>query len=360
MIPLNQKSEVRKRKFLLRGFTLVELLVVITIIGILIALLLPAVQAAREAARRMQCQNNLKQIALACLNHEQQQGYLPSGGWGTGWAGDPDRAFGPKQPGGWIYNCLPYLEQQTLYDLGKVGRMGQDALDALESEKRRLGALRAATPLAVLHCPSRRRAVAYPALLPYSFYNIDVPLTGSYLARQDYAGCVGDCYYNSPGTNQATSYADGDSRTESDWAAQRYGAKYATGVIFLHSQIRMSDIPDGTSSTFLVGEKYLDPDHYEDGLADDDDQSWDTAFDSDNVKWTNNRGWVAGSVNPRAPLQDTPGLAYKRIFGSAHSNSFHMSFCDGSVQPINYSINGDVYSYLSNRKDGQVLDAKQY
>ena len=102
-----------------RGFTLVELLVVITIIGILIALLLPAVQAAREAARQTQCKNNLKQLALGALNLEEHQHCLPTGGWGWMWVGEPEGSpCKNSQPGGWGFNILSYIEQRNLHDLG--------------------------------------------------------------------------------------------------------------------------------------------------------------------------------------------------------------------------------------------------
>jgi prepilin-type N-terminal cleavage/methylation domain-containing protein len=109
------------------GFTLVELLVVITIIGILIALLLPAVQAAREAARITQCANNVKQLALGCLTHESVTKRFPTGGWGFAYTGDPDRGNDWRQPGGWLYNILPFIEQHALHDLGAGLPLGSNA-----------------------------------------------------------------------------------------------------------------------------------------------------------------------------------------------------------------------------------------
>src|SRR5512140_625089 len=165
-----------KRLWRKRGFTLVELLVVITIIGILIALLLPAVQAAREAARKVQCNNQLKQMSLACLQHEQANKFLPSGGWCYVWAGDPDRGFDRRQPGGWLYNIMPYIEQLPLHNMG-IG------LDPTTAAKRNLLAKCAQTPLAIFICPSRRSAINYPNSY-FSQVNITPVSTA---ARTDYA-----------------------------------------------------------------------------------------------------------------------------------------------------------------------------
>ena len=147
----DQTSKIGKRRY--PGFTLVELLVVITIIAILIALLLPAVQAAREAARQLQCKNNLKQLALGCLNHESATGRFPTGGWGFIWTGDADRGNDWRQPGGWIYNILPYIEQQPLHDMG---------LGLPTAQKYAAHLQRMSVPLTLLYCPTRRKADRLP------------------------------------------------------------------------------------------------------------------------------------------------------------------------------------------------------
>ncbi len=327
-----------------RGFSLVELLVVITIIGILVSLLIPAVQAAREAARRIQCHNHLRQLGLAAANHESAQGFLPSGGWGNKWAGDPDRGCGTRQPGGWVYNLLPYLEQTTVYRMGAGG----DGAAA---------ARRTATPLAVLHCPTRRSAVAYPFLLgaTYSYYNVNA---GAVIARCDYAANCGDAYDTRPSHNAVSagpgSYAIGDAWTINDWAAEPNGDSTATGVIYLHSRLPMAQIRDGTSYTYFVGERFIDPQHYTDGTPADDDQGWDTGIDHDTARWTNDDPYMQ-------PYQDQSGLMFPNVrFGSAHAAGFNVVLCDGSVHSISYTIDGRVHRCLGNRKDGQPIDMSKF
>ena len=179
-----------------RGFTLVELLVVITIIGILIALILPAMQGVREAARRLTCTNNIYQMARGCLAHESAQGFFPTGGWFYRWAGDPNQGFTKIQPGGWNYNILAYIDQKALHDMGKG--MGLNPLQyannssGANGKRMALGAQMAATSVAVFCCPTRRPARALPYLAEgggWDFYNISDP---ALIARTDYAGNGGD------------------------------------------------------------------------------------------------------------------------------------------------------------------------
>ena len=262
------ETAAERRRF---AFTLVELLVVITIIGILIALLLPAVQAAREAARRMQCQNNLKQMALGCLTHESANGFLPTGGWGWAWGGDPDRGFTARQPGGWLFNILPYIELGALHDLGLGGNA--DGLCRM-----------AETPVATFYCPTRRSDIAYPYVHSGIFYYYNRP---SVIGRTDYAGSTGEATLVGGGGPTSYTDADGGAWTDARWAAVVGGAGDANGVIFRHSQCLVADITDGISNTYLIGERYMNPDYYATGTDADDDQGWMMGYDYDINRETN-------------------------------------------------------------------------
>lgn len=332
------------------GVTLVELLVVVAIIAALIGLLLPAMQSAREAARRARCIANLKQISLACLTHEDARGELPSGGWGGAWTGDPDRGFGERQPGGWVFSVLPWVELGGLRDLG-AGMADAEA-------KADLSMTRLTTPIPLFNCPSRRTGGVFPLKPGIDFWVVAVPASvkrrPEAVARGDYAANMGSgtppYHYRSGGSFAPASV--GDTMTSADWLAS-FGPD-PDGVIFRRSRVRLRDITDGVSKTYLVGEKYLDPAAMVNGTSDDDDQSLFSGFDRDVVR--------VGCVPPYRdhagfdPKQVHGGYPVPLAYGSAHPDTCGIATADGSVRSVDYTIDPAIHRGLSSRNDGQTSE----
>jgi prepilin-type N-terminal cleavage/methylation domain-containing protein len=318
-----------------RGFTLVELLVVIAIIGILIGLLLPAVQAAREAARRTQCINHLKQQGLSFHNLHDAHKHLPHGGWGWGWVGDADRGYGLEQPGGQFYQILPYMEQQALFQIGA----GETV-----NNKRRLHAVRAGVPLSTYYCPTRRAALPFPTPRHPTLANIAHGLQNRLAARSDYAGNGGDVPSDVYGP---------DNYTVVDRGTYKWPEIPQTGSIASRILLGFENIKDGTSNTYLIGERNINPDHYETGNASDDDQNYQIGWDRDVLRW----GVFAGPNNPAnvIPIRDTPGAEPFQSYGSAHASTWNVCMTDASVRSLPYGIDPMMHARLANRDDGQSI-----
>jgi prepilin-type N-terminal cleavage/methylation domain-containing protein len=337
-------GETRPRK----AFTLVELLVVIAIIGILVALLLPAVQAAREAARRAQCTNQVKQIALAWHLHHDTHKFFPSGGWGYRYMADPDRGTGENQPGSWAYSCLPFMEEQAIHQIGA----GIARWDAPES-KTALTDL-ATRPVAGFYCPSRRRAAAtaYTQGTPSPYYNANKPEVE---ARSDYGANLGPLYDNNVQYGQwfagPTSFVRADQgtgfqKTRTDGALRNW-MDMIGGIVYQSWEYNLKDVTDGTAQTYMVGEKYLVPDRY---LGESQD------FGDDQSCWAGDDLDVGRFADDQyRPLQDQPGFPDFFRFGSAHAGGFQMAFCDASVQTVSYDVDPLTHERLGGRRDGEVV-----
>ena len=197
-----------------------------------------------------------------------------------------------------------------------------------------------------MNCPSRREPMLLPLISSnQNYYQCQTVTTAT---RGDYAVNSGDPSNGDPevaAQYQPTSVSDG-LKTSFVWAdTSRF-----TGVCFQRSTVRAADISDGLSSTYFVGEKSLGPDWYYTGESAADTETMFTGPNADQYRVTT-KGYSV--------VQDREGYNSWQVFGSAHSGAFNMSFCDGSVQSINYSIDPEAHRCLGNRKDGQVVDGSK-
>jgi prepilin-type N-terminal cleavage/methylation domain-containing protein len=287
-----------------RAFTLVELLVVIAIIGILVALLLPAVQMARESARRSSCSNNLKQMGLALHNHTDTYKFLPTGG-SVPWpniavtaSGQPE--VGEKQTCGWMYQVLPFMEQKNIWELADINKVQTQRV-------------------AHYNCPSRRAKAMQ-----------DVRVLNDYAA----ATPSNDLSLNNPG---------------SLWQGSDFVIPNATwmGVIIrnpgLSHQTGFQSVTDGTSNVMVVSEKRVDISKRDSGDW-CDDRGWTDGWDPDTIRST--------SV---APLPDGFGGISGYEFGSAHPGIIQAMFADGSVRQVSYNVDRNLFNRIGHKSDGNVV-----
>ncbi len=310
------------------GFTLIELLVVIAIIGILVALLLPAVQAAREAARRAECANHLKQIGLACHQHHLAYGVLPTGGtsyndFNRVWSGIPPNAKPATyltQNWSWAYQILPFLEEATLYEN--------------PSDPTVIG-----TTMSEYFCPTRRSPVALSggvwAVNPFP------------TAMLDYAGNAGSWL------EMSIDGLFGDGR---DGVIVDRFSNLTPPVPF----VSFKHIADGTSKTLLVGEKKMNVTWCTLETQADDNEGYVSGFQDDTVRFG---AATTSDYGPITPTHDIQADRYGVInwvphafeFGSSHPDVCQFVLCDGSVQAIGFTIDPTTFQYWASRNDGQSL-----
>lgn len=308
------------------GFSLIDVLVVISLFGILFSLTIPALQTARETSRRTDCKNHLRQLSQAALHHKTQHGFFPTAGWGYQWMGDPDRGYSRRQPGGWQYNILPYIEETTLHELGR---------GLPETEKRRLGQERSSAVIASFQCPSRGRSESFELATLTSFQNIDRP---EIAGRCDYAGNAGSQEFVIEAGLTTNDLRAPDHTLD---AKLHPNNAYQSGVIYARSEVR--HIRDGASNTYLIGERHIDFNRYERGFQTDDDNGWGVGYDSDSIRTT--------QMPPQFDHAST--LGDNAYFGGPHLGGFHITFCDGSLRQMAYDIDSAIHYSLGNRADGQ-------
>ncbi len=299
-----------------RAFTLVELLVVIAIIGVLVALLLPAVQSAREAARRTQCANNLKQMGIGIHNYHDTFQKLP-----FGWS---DRGAG------WTTMMLPYIEQQNLWASLKFNEA--DNWDSANSDNQRA----CGTFITAFRCPSM-------ANVPKHLTNQSIPNR----VPSSYRGV-------------ASSTADSDDASTSK-NGRSLELKDQEGVFFGCSHVRLAEITDGTSNTLVIGESYFDT-FSQDGNQMDFWYIGSPQIDpcicqgsgTGGTEFSEFCGSTGVPFNARA-IPSTSGYVKELSFSSLHPSGGHFCVGDGSVRFISFNINQQTYQGLGSRNGGESL-----
>lgn len=288
-----------------RGFTLIELLVVVAIIAVLVALLLPAVQSAREAARRCQCVNNLMQLGLALQNYESAHEVLPPGVVDAkGPVLDQPKGYGF----GWITQVLPFLE---LKNVSNHFNRQVSLYDAVNLTTR-------TNLVNNFFCPS----------------DAGPTRDKNRIAMNSYAGVHHD----------VEAPIDADNH----------------GVLFLNSAIRYEDIGDGTSYTLFVGEKLNDG--LDLGWASGTRASLrNTGLNVNRTPGVARRATPSGLTPAEtADLAKMGTPQFVGGFGSNHPGGSNFAFGDGSVRFVKSSVSPKIYQHLANRADGEVIDSDQY
>ena len=260
-------------------------------------------------------------------------GYFPSSGWGYKWVGDPDMGFGKRQPGGWLYCTLPYLELDRIHEIG-AGLSGSAKYQALAAQKSAI--------VSLFHCPSRRPPILYPAR--EGSHNAASP---QYFSKTDYAANGGTFTLNGGGPSSTSCLQTYPNCNWSHSLAWLWDNMH--GISSERSEIKLEHITDGTHCTYYCGEKYMNPNQYYTGAGCSDNNCAYQGNDWDLNRW-------CGRESKYKPMQDTPGFEdCTSRFGSAHWSGFHMCMCDGSVHQVSYTINNLVHYRLGNRRDGIAI-----